>query len=424
VKSIWIIPVLVSILIIGSISLVYAITPSEVAKELGMPDITINPKSGPVGTVVTINVSELPMPPVGADPRLEFYMYLPGSDDYSPSLSDCDGYCLVLYSFDDIRNGKISPKEITFALPSVRNPGPTSVQLSIPFNESGVKQGAVVSSVCDVVINGEIVYRFGYSCSNYDVPIGEYEIGFGWAIAIGDVYDKRQTITFTVTDEPYQFKGTSNDSIVISPEDYVRGSSDLILKKFERDEMTKTEFIAALENQGWTTDDIRGAIAIVGKLEHQQELFADETSEENAVIPEFGTMSMMDDVELMVAITDSVMGDGTHVYLEFSEIHVNYQITAMQNDEEIFTMTDHAMEMTGANHHIDAVGTVENPIDIEIVSLGIGAPGANQDWTGPTGTVATTQVVPEFGTIAMMVLAVAIISIVAVTAKSRVVPRF
>ena len=133
---------------------------------------------------------------------------------------------------------------------------------------------------------------------------------------------------------------------------------------------------------------------------------------------------MEEDIELVVTITDSVMGDGTHVYLEFSEIHVNYQITAMQNGEEIFTMTDHAMEMTGANHHIDAVGSEENPIDIEIVSLGIGAPGANQDWTGPTGTVATTQVVPEFGTIAMMVLAVAIISIVAVTAKSRVIPRF
>ncbi|MCH7560855.1 MAG: PEFG-CTERM sorting domain-containing protein, partial [Thaumarchaeota archaeon] len=63
-------------------------------------------------------------------------------------------------------------------------------------------------------------------------------------------------------------------------------------------------------------------------------------------------------------------------------------------------------------------------IDIEIVSLGIGPPNAEDDWTGPTGTVATTQIVPEFGTIAMMVLAVAIISIIAVTAKSRVIPRF
>jgi len=38
--------------------------------------------------------------------------------------------------------------------------------------------------------------------------------------------------------------------------------------------------------------------------------------------------------------------------------------------------------------------------------------------------IVGTKVIPEFGTIAMMVLAVAIISIVAVTAKSRVIPRF
>ena len=66
----------------------------------------------------------------------------------------------------------------------------------------------------------------------------------------------------------------------------------------------------------------------------------------------------------------------------------------------------------------------EDPIDVEVVSLGIGAPGNEDNWTGPVGQVTTAQVVPEFGTIAMMVLAVAIISIVAVTAKSRVVPRF
>ncbi|MEK0340315.1 MAG: PEFG-CTERM sorting domain-containing protein, partial [Nitrosopumilus sp.] len=124
--------------------------------------------------------------------------------------------------------------------------------------------------------------------------------------------------------------------------------------------------------------------------------------------------TMMEEVELMVTITESAMGDGTHVYLEFSEIHVNYEMIGMQNDEEIFTIPGHAMEMT-SDHHIDAVGSDESPIDIEIVSLGIGPPDAEDDWTEPTGTVATTQIVPEFGTIAMMVLAVAIISIVAVT---------
>ena len=133
--------------------------------------------------------------------------------------------------------------------------------------------------------------------------------------------------------------------------------------------------------------------------------------------------AMAEDVELMVTITESAMGDGTHVYLEFSEIHVNYEMIGMQNDEKIFTIPGHAMEMT-TDHHIDAVGTPESPLDIEIVSLGIGPEGANQDWTGPTGTIDTIQIVPESGTIAMMVLAIAIISIVAVTAKSRVIPRF
>jgi predicted secreted protein with PEFG-CTERM motif len=127
---------------------------------------------------------------------------------------------------------------------------------------------------------------------------------------------------------------------------------------------------------------------------------------------------------LVVTITDSQVLDGTQVELEFSELHVNYDITATQGGEIVLQETGlHSMEHT-ATHQIDAVGSDENPIDIEIVSLGIGAPGAEADWTGPTGTVATSQVVPEFGTIAMMILAVAIVSVVAVTAKSRVIPRF
>ncbi len=158
----------------------------------------------------------------------------------------------------------------------------------------------------------------------------------------------------------------------------------------------------------------------------EEEHMEDETMEEEHMEDE--TMmeeeeTMMEE-ELMVTITDSAVEGGTQVNLEFSTIHVNYEITAMQNGEQILKEAAHAMEMTGASHMIDAVGSDESPIDIEIVSLGIGPPGADQDWTGPTGMVAEKQVVPKFGTIAMMILAVAIISIVAVTAKSRVVPRF
>ena len=131
-----------------------------------------------------------------------------------------------------------------------------------------------------------------------------------------------------------------------------------------------------------------------------------------------------EDVELMVMISDSQVMGGTQVELEFNVLHINYDLTATQNGEVVFEETGlHSMTLI-ATHQIDAVGSDEDPIDVEVVSLGIGAPGNEDSWTGPVGQVTTAKVVPEFGTIAMMVLAVAIISIVAVTAKSRVVPRF
>ena len=163
---------------------------------------------------------------------------------------------------------------------------------------------------------------------------------------------------------------------------------------------------------------------IVQEAEAEEEVHEEEHVEEETMEETHEEEVMEDEVELMVTITDSAVLGGTQVELEFNTLHVNYEITATQNGEEVFKEAAHAMEMTGASHQIDAVGSDENPIDIEVVSLGIGPPGADQEWTGPTGTVAEKQIVPEFGTIAMMILAVAIISIIAVTTKSRVVPRF
>ena len=151
---------------------------------------------------------------------------------------------------------------------------------------------------------------------------------------------------------------------------------------------------------------------------------AAEAAEHEAMEHEAMEHEEAEDVELMVMISDSQVMGGTQIELEFNVLHVNYDLTATQNGEVVFEEKGlHSMELI-ATHQIDALGSDENPIDVEVVSLGIGAPGDEDSWTGPVGQVTTAKVVPEFGTIAMMVLAVAIISIVAVTAKSRVVPRF
>jgi len=101
--------------------------------------------------------------------------------------------------------------------------------------------------------------------------------------------------------------------------------------------------------------------------------------------------------------------------------HVNHDIMVTQNGEEVLN-DEGAHHHDGTGMHTTATLSSSDPVDINITFQGY---GVDDPKTGPIGDeVVFSNVVPEFGTIAMMVLAVAIISIVAVTAKSRVVPRF
>ena len=139
------------------------------------------------------------------------------------------------------------------------------------------------------------------------------------------------------------------------------------------------------------------------------------------------------DDELMVDIAtgNADKGEKMKIDLTFTTMsgasvqHVNYDIKATQNGEVVLNeMGVHAMtntdsQMTSA---LPAAATATDPINVEVTFKGYGVPGS--EMTGPIGKVTTKQVVPEFGTIAMMILAVSIISIVAVTAKSKVIPRF
>ena len=58
-----------------------------------------------------------------------------------------------------------------------------------------------------------------------------------------------------------------------------------------------------------------------------------------------------------------------------------------------------------------------NPVDVQVTLQGIGKPGELK--TGSMGEAISFHVVPEFGTIAMIVLAVAVVSIIAITAKTK-----
>jgi len=150
-----------------------------------------------------------------------------------------------------------------------------------------------------------------------------------------------------------------------------------------------------------------------------------------------GDMHMMDDMmmpssldQIMATITpdtEATKGSPMSIEVAITDMdgnalkHVNFKVTAMQGDQTIY--------QSELEHEHEGVGTVmtaplqvdpaDMPVDITVEFLGFGV----DEITGPSGELATAQVVPEFGTIAMMILGVAIISIIAVTAKSRVIPR-
>ena len=101
--------------------------------------------------------------------------------------------------------------------------------------------------------------------------------------------------------------------------------------------------------------------------------------------------------------------------------HVNYDIVATHNGETILDESDNHSHTGEASHTTSALSadaSDDNPIDVTVTFQGFGFP--NDEKTGPIGLTNTAQAVPEFGTIAALILVVAIASIVAITAKSRV----
>ena len=103
--------------------------------------------------------------------------------------------------------------------------------------------------------------------------------------------------------------------------------------------------------------------------------------------------------------------------------HQNYAITVTQDGNSVLSNT------TGHTHTGNDMQMTSNleyakPVDITVTLNGVGLPGTDPStWTGPKGDVVSFHVVPEFGSIAPIVLAIAVISIVVFTAKTRVIPK-
>ena len=113
-------------------------------------------------------------------------------------------------------------------------------------------------------------------------------------------------------------------------------------------------------------------------------------------------------------------GEQVAIDVTISGEHVNYDIVATHNGETILDESgnhSHTGEGSHTTSALSADASDDNPIDVTVTFQGFGIPG--EEFTGPIGLTNTAQAVPEFGAIAAVILAVAIVSIIAVSAKSR-----
>jgi len=141
--------------------------------------------------------------------------------------------------------------------------------------------------------------------------------------------------------------------------------------------------------------------------------------------------AMAEEGEIMISIEadPAAAGETTDVTVTITNMdgssteHVNYDVIATQGTEVVLDekgVHDHDGVMTHTTSALPLAASDTMPVNVEVTFNGF---GIDPPFTGPIGEAGTMQVVPEFGTIAMMVLGVSIISIIALSAKSRVIPK-
>jgi predicted secreted protein with PEFG-CTERM motif len=156
-----------------------------------------------------------------------------------------------------------------------------------------------------------------------------------------------------------------------------------------------------------------------------QEAMAEEKEEMMEGMMEIHGMSADGTVKVEIEASTPTAGEVLSLHVKFMDAatgdtieHINYDITATQAGTTVLEMMGVHEHMGDVSHTTSALSSGD-PVDIAITLQGIGI----DTKTGPMGDVVMFTVVPEFGTIAVMILGIAIVSIIAVTTRSKIIPR-
>lgn len=148
--------------------------------------------------------------------------------------------------------------------------------------------------------------------------------------------------------------------------------------------------------------------------------------------PQMAMVVQPDEMMAEIIASDGVANEKMTIDLTITDLdgngveHITYNIKATHGSEVLLDDEGHMHKGTITNNHATSALSLDAsdamPVVITVESIGF---GHDEQYVSSSGEMVTKQVVPEFGSIAMMILFVAIISIIAVTAKSKlnIMPR-
>ncbi len=144
------------------------------------------------------------------------------------------------------------------------------------------------------------------------------------------------------------------------------------------------------------------------------------------------TAKASDGTTVAISTSGPVNGQPLSIAISFMDAsgnkihHQNYAISVIQDGNNVLSNS------AGHTHTGDDTQTSStnlssaDPIDVQITLNGIGLPTVDPaTWTGVKGeTLSFTHIVPEFGPVASIILAIAVMSMVVFVAKTRGIPKF
>ena len=148
---------------------------------------------------------------------------------------------------------------------------------------------------------------------------------------------------------------------------------------------------------------------------------------------------VINEVFANIVTSDGTKGSPLTIEVEFMESdgfvinHINYDVKISQNDKVIFAEEDAHRHLFKYPVHTTApleYDPKDYPVDIDVTFQGIGhfIGSLNEDAIlgvhGPVGQTSTFQVVPEFGVVVSLVLVVSIVTVIAFSAKTRLIQKF